>query len=458
MDSSGDLALQIQAMRDFVTSGATFSRTFRQAVLDRLYACVKRREADLAAALKADLGKAPGEAYLTEIGPILSEVAFLRRHLRALMRPRRARTPPALFPARSRIYAEPLGVCLVMAPWNYPAHLALIPLAAAVAAGNCAALKPSSRAPATAALLADMAAECFAPEHVYVAQGQGATTGAALLAEPWDFIFYTGSARIGREVAAAAARRLTPVCLELGGKCPAIVAADANIDKAARRIAWGKLLNAGQTCVAPDYVLAERPIKDRLAAALRAEFTRFPGRGRAALANPDYGRIISAEALARLEKLSGGAAACDRESLRLAPLVMDEAGPEHPVMAEEIFGPLLPVLSVVDLDAAAEFVRARAKPLACYIFTGSRAAAEDLLGRIPCGGACVNDVVMHLASPYLPFGGVGASGMGRYHGRAGFELFSNLKSVAWRGTRPDLPWRYLPVGERALRILRRIIK
>ena len=458
MHISGDLARQTQAMHTFFTSGATLDYEFRVAALDKLAACLKRREAQLAAALKADLGKAPGETYLTEVGPVLNEITFLRRRLRALMRPRLARTSLALFPACSRIYPEPLGLCLVMAPWNYPVQLGFMPLVGAVAAGNCVVLKPSSRAPATAVLMAELVAECFAPEHVHATWDASAAKGEALLKERWDFIFYAGSARVGREVMAAAARHLTPVCLELGGKCPAVVAEDANVELAARRIAWGKLLNAGQTCVAPDYVLAERPIKDRLAAALRAEFTRFPGRGRAALANPDYGRIISAEALARLEKLSGGAAACDRESLRLAPLVMDEAGPEHPVMAEEIFGPLLPVLSVVDLDAAAEFVRARAKPLACYIFTGSRAAAEDLLGRIPCGGACVNDVVMHLASPYLPFGGVGASGMGRYHGRAGFELFSNLKSVAWRGTRPDLPWRYLPVGERALRILRRIIK
>ncbi len=458
MDISQSLARQMEAMRVFWQSGATLDREFRLAALERLGACLKRREPEMGLALKADLGKAPGEAYLTEIGPILSEIAFLRRHLRRLMRPRRARTPLALFPACSRIYPEPLGLCLIMAPWNYPAQLSLIPLAAALAAGNCAMLKPSSRAPATAGLLAEMAAECFAQDHVHVARGEGASRGAALLERRWDFIFYTGGAGVGREVMAAAARHLTPVCLELGGKCPAVVAADADIALAARRIAWGKMLNAGQTCVAPDYVLAAAEVKARLVAALRTEFARFPGAGRVALHNPDYGRIVSVEALMRLEKLAGGAGICDYEGLRMAPLVMDAVGPEHPVMAEEIFGPILPVLGVADMNAAAEFVRAREKPLACYVFTGSRGAADELLRRVSCGGGCVNDTVMHLASPYLPFGGVGASGLGRYHGRVGFELFSNLKSVARRGAWPDLPWRYLPVGEKALRLLRRIMK
>lgn len=457
MDSLEEMTGRADALRAFFESSATRDYEFRLAALDRLYACIKRREGDIAAALAADLGKTSGEAYLTETGPVLSELAFLRRNLRALMKPRRTRLELSLFPAKGRIYLEPFGVCLIMAPWNYPVHLSLIPLAAALAAGNCVMLKPSSRVPASVAVLKSIIAECFDLGQVSLMTGTGEEVGAALLARRWDFIFYTGSARVGREVMAAAAAQLTPVCLELGGKSPAIVAADADIALAARRIAWGKMLNAGQTCVAPDYILVEAGIKDRLVEALATEFARFPGEGKAALANPDYCRIVSREALERLEALAGGRALCDYESLRMAPLLLPEAGLDDPVMAEEIFGPILPVLAVENMDAATAFVLKQEKPLSCYIFTGRQSLAEGLLARISSGGASINDTVLHVASPHLPFGGAGGSGMGRYHGKAGFELFSNMKSVLFRGTFCDPRLRYLPISGWALSWLRRIM-
>ncbi|MDR1125322.1 MAG: aldehyde dehydrogenase family protein [Deltaproteobacteria bacterium] len=449
---------RLEAMRVFYRRGITRPADFRLEALGRLHACLKRRESDLAASLLADLGKAPGEAYLTETGLVLGELSLLRRKLRSFMRPRRAGGGPALFPSRCEVRPEPLGLALIMAPWNYPVHLSLLPLADAVAAGNCVALKPSSRAPASASLIAEIAAECFQPEHVSVFNGAGATLGNELLRERWDFIFYTGSGKVGREVLTAAAPRLTPVCLELGGKSPVIVCADANLELAARRIAWGKTLNAGQTCVAPDYVLAHASVKNRLADYLQKEFDRFPGRGRAALDNPNYCRIVSRAALERLVELAAGRAEFDLQSLRLAPLLLPDARPEHPVMREEIFGPLLPLLAFNTTEEALAFVNDREKPLACYIFTATPQNAAALLDGIGSGGACVNDTVLQAAAHTLPFGGVGGSGLGRYHGRYGFELFSHLKSVVRRGTWCDPPLRYLPVAALALRLIRRFLR
>ena len=460
----GAMRDQLEAMRAFHRSGATRPALFRLDALARLRDCLKKRENDIAAALQADLGKVAGEAYLTETGLVLGEISLLRRKLPAYMRPRQAGGRfggfgggVALFPSRCLVRPEPLGLALIMAPWNYPVHLSLLPLADAIAAGNCVALKPSSRAPACAGLIAEIAAECFRAEHVSVFSGEGESLGNELLRERWDFIFYTGSGRVGREVLAAAAPHLTPVCLELGGKSPAIVCADADLKLAARRIAWGKMLNAGQTCVAPDYVLAHASVKSRLVEYLQQEFERFPGRGRAALDNPDYCRIVSVAALERLLELSGGQAEYDRQSLRLAPLLLPDARPEDAVMREEIFGPLLPLLEFDSQEDAISFVNNRDKPLASYIFTSSGQNAEFFLENISSGGACVNDTVLQVAAHYLPFGGVGASGMGRYHGRHGFELFSHLKSVVKRGTWCDPTLRYLPVKALAFRLVRRFL-
>ena len=340
---------------------------------------------------------------------------------------------------------------LIIAPWNYPFQLSLMPLVGALAAGNCVILKPSSKAPATARLLGDIVGKALAHGHAAVVQG-GADAATALLRERFDFILYTGSAQVGKTVMEAAASSLTPVCLELGGKSPAIVLADADLRRAARSIACGKTLNAGQTCIAPDYVLAARPIKAELEALLAGEFARFPGPD--ALHNPDYCRLISLAALERLEKLAGAGARASRETLRMAPLIMPDAGEDDPVMREEIFGPLLPVLGMDGEDDAARFVRGRDKPLACYIFTRNDKAAARLLERLSFGGGCVNDTMLHLSSPRLPFGGVGMSGMGRYHGQAGFLLFSNEKSVLHKGSLFDPPLRYPPYSAAVLAWLR----
>ena len=449
-----ELTLQAERQRAFFLSGATLSREFRRDALKRLHTVLHESEENAARALKQDLGKSGAESYLTETGMVLASISHAARRLRAWMRPRFVLPSPALFPAFGRIYAEPFGLVLIMSPWNYPLNLALMPLVDAVAAGNCVMLKPSSRAPATSRLLESVIAEVFDPAHVSMAPG-GAETGDTLLSLRFDFIFYTGSGRVGRKVMEAAARNLTPVCLELGGKSPVIVCEDADCALAARRIAWGKTLNAGQTCVAPDYVLAHRSIAQRLAALVREEFLRFPGPD--ALRNPEYCRIISPEAMDRLEALSHGRAAVDRSSMRMAPLVMENVSPDAPVMREEIFGPLLPVLSFTDPEEALNMVRERDKPLACYVFARSPVTARYFLDRLSFGGGCVNDTLMHVGSHHLPFGGVGPSGMGRYHGKAGFDLFSNQKGVLHRGIWPDPPLRYPPISDRALSIIRRLL-
>ena len=457
------------AQREFFANGATLPYSFRTSALEALLDAVTAEEKAIFDALAADLGKSAGEAYTAEVGLVRAELRFVLRHLRSWMRPLRPPTPLHALPGKSRIYREPLGLVLIIAPWNYPFQLSLMPLVGALAAGNCAILKPSSKAPATARLLGDIVGKALAPGHAAVVQG-GTGAGAALLRERFDFILYTGSARVGKTVMEAAAASLTPVGLELGGKSPAIVLADADLPRAARSIAWGKTLNAGQTCIAPDYVLAARPIKAELEALLEREFARFPGPD--ALHNPDYCRLISLSALERLEKLAGSGAVCSgaacsgaagsgarasRETLRMAPLIMPDAGEDDPVMREEIFGPLLPVLGIDGEDDAARFVRGRDKPLACYIFTRNDKAAARLLERLSFGGGCVNDTMLHVSSPRLPFGGVGMSGMGRYHGKAGFLLFSNEKSVLHKGGFFDPPLRYPPYSAATLAWLRRLL-
>lgn len=445
----------VARQRAHFASGSTRAPAAREEALRALMAGLERREADIFEALYADLGKSPGESYISEIGLIRQEAAFALKHLRRWAAPRRAATPFFILPGKSAVYPEPYGLTLNISPWNYPFYLSLMPLIGALAAGNCMVLKPSRKAPASAALLEELLREALGEE--LAAAPRLEDGGAdALLRAGFDFIFYTGSARVGKIVMAAAAERLTPVCLELGGKCPAIVLADADLARAARHIAWGKSLNAGQTCVAPDYVLAEAPVKERLAALLRGEFARFPGPQ--PTQNEDYTRIVSHESLERLLRLSGGRAEADFETRRMAPLLMDEARPDDPVMQEEIFGPLLPLLSVDSPEAAAALVNAGEAPLAAYIFSRSARRAGAILEQISCGGACVNDAMLHMSNPRLPFGGVGASGMGRYRGKAGFDLFSNHKSVLFKGPWPDIALRYPPYSQSRLRWIKRILR
>ena len=457
MDSA-TLDAALAAQRGYFASGATLPLEARRAALRRLYGELQQREGDVAAALRADLGKCPEEAYMCETGLLLGGIRYLERHLPALMRARRAPTPLTQFRARSFVSPSPLGAVLIISPWNYPFLLSLGPLAAAVAAGNTAVLKPASSAPASAALIAEIVAGVFAPEQVLAAAG-GREENAALLEGRFDRIFFTGGAAAGREVLRRAAEHLTPVTLELGGKSPCIVDGTADIALAARRIACGKLINCGQTCVAPDYVLCDARVETELLSALAAEFRRqCPD----ALGDENYGHMVNARHFERVRALidpqkvvyGGG---CDPRSLKIEPTLLAGVTAADAVMGEEIFGPVLPVLTYRTLDEAVAFVESRPRPLALYLFTRSRENKKRVLARCRFGGGCINDTVVHLANERLPFGGVGESGMGAYHGRRGFEEFSHLRGVMDRALRPDLPVKYRPFGAHTLALLRRLM-
>jgi len=432
--------------REYYRSGATRSVTFRLEMLDRLHRTLRRREAELFEALRRDLGKSPFESYLSEVGMTYEELKLFRKKLAGWMAAKRAAIAMANWPARGRILPEPYGQTLIFSAWNYPLQLALNPLIGALGAGNCAILKPSELAPATAEVLASVIREALPPELVSVVSG-GPETGEMLLRQPFDFIFFTGSPRLGKIIYRAAAEHLTPVVLELGGKSPCLVAADADLDIAARRIVWGKFLNAGQTCVAPDYVLVDRRAEAPLLEQLRERIGRFfgsdPGQ------SPDYPRIISDRHFDRLlGLLNGGRIYCggrsDRAQRYLEPTVLTDVDPESPVMQEEIFGPILPVLSVDGLEAAIEFVNRREKPLALYYFSRDRRSWQTVADRTSSGSLAINDTVAHLANPAMPFGGVGNSGIGAYHGASSFAAFSHFKPVMSKPTFPDLPLRYPP--------------
>ena len=441
-------------MRTYFTAGKTLEEAARRRSLSALERAIREREGEICAALQKDLGKARQETYMTEIGMVQEELRWQQKHLKRLMRPRRARTPLMHFPAVSRVYAEPYGLVLVMAPWNYPFQLSLEPLIGALAAGNCAVLKPSNHAPETARVLEEILQSALPPELVHVVQG-GRAENAALLDERFDFIFFTGGRTVGRLVLEKAARHLTPVALELGGKSPALVLEDADIGLAARRIAFGKLLNAGQTCVAPDYVLVQRGAREALLTALKSEFRRMVGEE--PLENPDYPRIVSEKHMARLKGLlEGGEVRLGgrTQGLRMEPTLLLCEGRAAPAMREEIFGPILPVLTMEGLEEMIRFVRADEKPLALYLFTRDRAAQREVLRRLSFGGGCVNDTIIHLATSEMGFGGVGASGMGAYHGSRSFATFSHEKSVVFRGARPDIDVRYHPYSEKKERLLR----
>jgi aldehyde dehydrogenase (NAD+) len=432
----------------FYNSGATRPWAFRIGQLGALRAMVQRYEAEIIAALKADLGKSPFEAYGSEIGVLLAEITHTQRHLRRWMRPRRRPTPLSLFPSRSQVLAQPRGVTLIMAPWNYPLMLVLAPLVSAIAAGNTAILKPSELAPATEALLVKMIGETFDPDYISVVTGPGQELTEQLIARhQLGLVFFTGSTRVGRLVMQAAARQLTPVVLELGGKSPAIVAEDADLAHAAKKIVFSKLLNAGQTCVAPDYLLVHTSIKDRLVALLKQELERQYGPD--PQQSPDLGRIINeqryqilASYLKQGRLLHGGQH--DAASRYIAPTLLDEVDPASPLMQEEIFGPVLPILTYQTLDEAKALVERHPNPLALYVYTRSRATERYLLEQLSFGGGCVNNGLVHLANPHLPFNGVGNSGMGMYHGYEGFRTFSHLKSVLKTPTWADLPVWYAP--------------
>ncbi len=449
----------VTSQRTFFASGVTLDVHWRVAALESLRQAILRQENKICAALEKDLNKCALESYMTEIGMVLEEIRYVQKHLRQWSREKRVPTPLSQFPARSFISPQPYGVALVMSPWNYPFQLAIEPLIGAIAAGNCAVVKPSAYAPASSQAIADLINSCFQPEFVAVVQG-GREENAALLDEKFDFIFFTGGVEVGKLVMEKASRNLTPVCLELGGKSPCIVDETADLPLAARRIIFGKILNAGQTCVAPDYLLVQEGVKDRLVALLRKEIHR--SLGPRPLECPDYGKIVNEKHFRRLlsllegeTPLEGGEA--DPATLRIAPTILEPASPQSPVMAEEIFGPILPVLTFRQLEEAVDFINARPRPLALYLFTGSRQTERLFLDRCSFGGGCINDTVVHLATSHMPFGGVGNSGMGSYHGKASFETFSHHRSILKKYPWPDLPIRYRPYTARNARRLRRFL-
>lgn len=433
--------------REFFLTGTTKNVDWRIEQLRRLRRAIEEREEDFFTALKKDLNKSPFEAFSTELGIIYEEIRFLATHLKRWAKPKRARTALANFKSKSYIYREPYGVALIMSPWNYPAQLTLLPLAGAIAGGNCAALKPSSYSPATSALIADLIAETFPPEFVSVTLG-GREANKTLLEEKFDYIFFTGSVAVGKTVMQAAARHLTPVTLELGGKSPCIVDETARIDLSARRIAWGKFINAGQTCIAPDYILAHRSIKDALIERIRYYIRAFYGAR--PLESEILPRIVNEKHFDRLCSLiaesgrlvEGGET--NRETLQIAPTVLDAVTWDMPVMQEEIFGPVLPVLTYDDLEEAKRAIALRPKPLALYYFTTDKKREKAALNDLSFGGGCINDTLMHVVSTALPFGGVGESGMGAYHGKASFETFTHKKSALKKSLLIDLPIRYAP--------------
>ncbi|KAF0817834.1 MULTISPECIES: aldehyde dehydrogenase [unclassified Cytobacillus] len=456
MENYGDL---IQKQRRFFTEGKTKDVSFRMEALSKLRSVIKQHEQELMDALKADLNKSEFDAYLTEIGILLEEIRFTMKHLKKWAKPRKVKSTIAQIGSKSYIYPEPYGVSLIIAPWNYPFQLAIAPLIGAIAAGNCAILKPSELTPQTSALLSKLISNHFPEEYIAAVEGD-AETSTALLNEKLDYIFFTGSVPVGKIIMEAAAKNLTPVTLELGGKSPCIIHEDANLKLAAKRIAWGKYINAGQTCVAPDYLYVHSRVKEEFLKELKQAILELYGED--PIASGSFTRIVSEKHFSRLSKfladgtvIHGGR--YDSTALSIEPTVLSDITWNDKVMEDEIFGPILPVLEYEDLSMMIGEVTARPKPLALYIFTESEGVQKQILSSISFGGGCINDTVYHLSSPYLPFGGVGESGIGAYHGKGSFDVFSHEKSILKQTTRFDLPFRY-PTTKNALKKVKFFIK
>lgn len=453
-----EVATVVQTLRDAFDSGRTRDLAWRQGQLAALERMMIENEAGIAEALAADLGKPFGEACTAEIDFVRNEAAHARKHLRRWSRPQRAATPLAIQPGKSVVEAAPYGVTLIIGAWNYPFQLVLGPLVGAIAAGNCAVIKPSEMAARSSALLKQLVERYLDPRAFAVVEGD-ADVSTALLAQKLDLIFYTGGERVGRVVMAAAAKHLTPVVLELGGQNPCIVDETADLAVAARRIVWGRFLNAGQICVAPDHVYVAASVEARLLDELkRAVTTMF---GPDPKQSPDYGRIINARHAARLEALLAGGRAvtggvADVDACYVAPTILTEVSPDAPVLAEEVFGPILPVLPFETLEAPLAAINARSPALALYAFTRNKATADRIIASTRSGSVTINDTVIFMANPNLPFGGVGASGMGAYHGRSSFETFSHRRAVLRRGFSLDASVRYPPFTKAKLALLRRM--
>ncbi len=451
-----DIEKLVERQRAFFRENKTKELKFRLQALKRLEDAIVNNEEDLKAALKEDLNKSSMESYMTEIGLTLSEIRYVRKNLSRWDQDEKVVTPLAQFHAKSFVRREPYGVVLVMAPWNYPVMLSLEPLIGAIAAGNCCILKPSAYAPAVSAALNRLIQQVFPSRFVSVVEG-GREENTMLLEQKFDYIFFTGGVQVGKLVMKKAAENLTPVTLELGGKSPCIVDKTANLNLAARRIAFGKFLNSGQTCVAPDYLLVQEEVKDRLIELLKKWIHRMLGEN--PLESPDYPRMISRKHFDRVRRLMDGQQIAeggygDQETLQIAPTILDRVPWDAPVMQEEIFGPVLPVLTFSDIDEVIGKLKEKEKPLALYLFTTSRENEERVLRELSFGGGCINDTVIHLATSRMGFGGVGSSGMGSYHGKNSYETFSHAKSIVKKSNWIDLPIRYYPYSKTKEKLLR----
>ncbi len=448
-------------LRSGQEAGVIRSTASRKTALRAVLAMLEEHEEDFIEALRSDLRRPRVESLLADVASVKAEIKFALKHVASWQRGTFTLPPMAAQPSLGRVLPEPRGMVLIIAPWNYPIQLSIAPLVGALAAGNSVLLKPSELAPASSALLARLIPQYLDPQVVQVVEG-GVKVSTELLAMKWDHIFFTGSTRVGRVVMQAAAQHLTPVTLELGGKSPAIVAADADLAIAARRILWGKFLNAGQTCIAPDYVLVAEPVRDEFVAQLRNAADEFFAGTPADAA--DFGRIVNRSHFDRIAELidtAGGTVALggqrNPESCVIEPTVIVDPDVAAPILDEEIFGPVLPVVTIDSVDQACAYIRERPKPLALYLFTGSRATKNFVLANTSSGGVCVNHVILHLGDPRLPFGGVGDSGMGAYHGKSGFDAMSHHKSVLYKPQRPDLRLIYPPYSKRTEKLLRRLV-
>lgn len=468
---SQNIDIILKRQRDFFAEGVTKKYGFRMVALKRLDRALAEYEPALCEALYADLHKSKSESYLTEIGMVKTELRYMMKHLYSFMKPKACMPDFAQLPGNTFTMAEPYGVVLVMAPWNYPVLLCLDPLIDAIAAGNCVMLKPSAYAPHVSAVLKEMLESIFPKKYVAVIEG-GREENAALLEQRFDYIFFTGGVTVGRLVLEKAAKYVTPVTLELGGKSPCIVDKTADLKAAAKRVAFGKLLNAGQTCIAPDYLLVHEDVKTVFLQLLQKE-VEVMQRGNvctrgeadyqsAALRNADYPRIINEKHFRRICKLIEGedivfGGESNPETLQIAPTVLDNVTLESPVMQEEIFGPVLPVMTYATANDLKRIIGSFEKPLAFYLFTQNKGMQSWALRTFSFGGGCINNTILHLATSHMPFGGVGYSGMGGYHGKAGFETFSHRKSILKSWIYPDIPFRYQPFEEWKDTIIRKLL-
>ena len=457
MDTGKELKNIIKNQRDFFNTNTTKSVEYRLQMLQRLKKIINANEEKILSALYNDLSKSKSEAYMSEVAMVYAELDEALRKVREWSRPQRARGTIGTFPAKNYVFSEPYGIVLIMSPWNYPFNLAIAPLIAAISAGNCAVIKCSKESKYTSNLIKEIINNTFDKNYIYCVDSDIEYND--VIYQKYDYIFFTGSSRVGKIIMRAASENLTPVSLELGGKCPCIVDESANIKIAAKRIVWGKLLNAGQTCVSVDYVAVHNSVKEKL---IKCILKEIKSRYHDALNSNTYPRIINEHHYKRLlnlikveKNIIGGRA--DEFSRKIEPTILPEADFEDEIMKEEIFGPLLPIIEYDDIKKLIRTIKEREKPLACYVFTKYEKTARHIIKSISYGGGCVNDVVLHVSNHYIPFGGVGNSGIGSYHGKYGFDTFSHKKSVVWNETMLDLPIRYAPFNLLKFRMLKYIL-